>query len=231
MNRRTFFKALAAAPAISVLGPAGAVADLPKAKITRVRIYRPPNLNPLFNQSNMVVTVETDIGITGIGEGRRQGHARAVRRDADRQEPVPDRGDLAGGLHRLVLSAGPREGPRARRARPGAVGHQGQGARGCRCTSCSAAAARDYCECYATGGAASARHAARRDAQPEGARAGDDRGRAIARSGWRRPKSADRRRLRHALGRPAGRAGLQGRPRSASGPTATGASTSTSGST
>ena len=42
---------------------------LPKAKITRVRIYRPPNLNPLFNQSNMVVTVETDIGITGIGEG------------------------------------------------------------------------------------------------------------------------------------------------------------------
>jgi L-alanine-DL-glutamate epimerase-like enolase superfamily enzyme len=34
-----------------------------------VRIYRPPTLNPLFNQSNMVVTVETDIGITGIGEG------------------------------------------------------------------------------------------------------------------------------------------------------------------
>ena len=43
--------------------------ELPKAKVTRVRIYRPPNLNPLFNQSNMVVTVETNIGITGIGEG------------------------------------------------------------------------------------------------------------------------------------------------------------------
>jgi galactonate dehydratase len=42
--------------------------ELPKAKITRVRIYRPPNLNLLFNQSNMVVTVETNIGITGIGE-------------------------------------------------------------------------------------------------------------------------------------------------------------------
>jgi galactonate dehydratase len=33
-----------------------------------VRIYRPPNLNPLFNQSNMVVTVETNDGITGNGE-------------------------------------------------------------------------------------------------------------------------------------------------------------------
>jgi galactonate dehydratase len=69
MNRRTFLKALAAAPAVGMLRPRDAAADLPKAKITRVRIYRPPNLNPLFNQSNMVVTVETDIGITGIGEG------------------------------------------------------------------------------------------------------------------------------------------------------------------
>jgi L-alanine-DL-glutamate epimerase-like enolase superfamily enzyme len=38
-------------------------------KITRVRAYAPPNLNQLFNQSDMVVTVETDAGVTGIGEG------------------------------------------------------------------------------------------------------------------------------------------------------------------
>jgi len=38
-------------------------------KITRVRAYLPPHPNPLFNQSDMVVTVETDAGITGIGEG------------------------------------------------------------------------------------------------------------------------------------------------------------------
>jgi L-alanine-DL-glutamate epimerase-like enolase superfamily enzyme len=69
MNRRTFLKAIAAAPAIGLARPFDAEAALPKATITRVRIYRPPNLNPLFNQSNMVVTVETDIGITGIGEG------------------------------------------------------------------------------------------------------------------------------------------------------------------
>jgi galactonate dehydratase len=69
MDRRTFLKAFTAAPAIGVIRPSPAAADLPKAKITRVRIYRPPNLNPLFNQSDMVVTVETDAGITGIGEG------------------------------------------------------------------------------------------------------------------------------------------------------------------
>lgn len=70
-NRREFLKSLSAAvPAAAYLArPKPAEASLPKAKITRVRIYRPPNLNLLFNQSNMIATVETDIGITGIGEG------------------------------------------------------------------------------------------------------------------------------------------------------------------
>ena len=91
MHRRTFLGTLTAASALGLLRPRVALAALPTAKITRVRIYRPPNLNPLFNQSNMVVTVETDIGITGIGEGGVEGHARAVRRHAHRQEPVPHR--------------------------------------------------------------------------------------------------------------------------------------------
>ena len=34
-----------------------------------MRVYAPPAPNPLFNQSDLVVTVETDAGITGIGEG------------------------------------------------------------------------------------------------------------------------------------------------------------------
>ena len=38
-------------------------------KITRIRIYKPKRLNPTFNQSDMVVTLETDEGLTGIGEG------------------------------------------------------------------------------------------------------------------------------------------------------------------
>ena len=66
MNRRAFLHSLAAAP---LLFPKPAHAALPKAKITRVRIYRPPELNDIFNQSNMVVTVETDAGLTGFGEG------------------------------------------------------------------------------------------------------------------------------------------------------------------
>ena len=70
MDRRSFLKSLAVAPVAStLLGPGPAEAALPKAKITRVRIYKPPNLNELFNQSTMICTVETDIGITGIGEG------------------------------------------------------------------------------------------------------------------------------------------------------------------
>jgi len=61
---------LAAAPAVShLLRPGISEAALPKAKITRVRIYEPPNVNRLFNQSNMLVTVDTDIGVTGVGEG------------------------------------------------------------------------------------------------------------------------------------------------------------------
>jgi L-alanine-DL-glutamate epimerase-like enolase superfamily enzyme len=38
-------------------------------KITRVRFYASPISRPMFNQSFHIVTVETDQGITGIGEG------------------------------------------------------------------------------------------------------------------------------------------------------------------
>jgi galactonate dehydratase len=69
MNRRTLLKSLAAASVAGVAGVPQAQAALPKMKITRVRAYSPPNPNPLFNQSDMVVTIETDAGITGIGEG------------------------------------------------------------------------------------------------------------------------------------------------------------------
>ncbi len=68
MNRRAFLKATAAGAVISAK-PHRAHAAVPKMKITRVRAYAPPNANPLFNQSDMVVTVETDAGVTGVGEG------------------------------------------------------------------------------------------------------------------------------------------------------------------
>lgn len=69
MNRRAFLQSLSAVAAATLLRTPVAQAALPKMKITRVRAYAPPNPNPLFNQADTVVTVETDAGITGIGEG------------------------------------------------------------------------------------------------------------------------------------------------------------------
>lgn len=69
MNRRSFLRRMAAAAAVQLTSGYAALAALPKMRVTRVRAYLPPNPNPLFNQSDVVVTVETDAGITGIGEG------------------------------------------------------------------------------------------------------------------------------------------------------------------
>src|SRR5437870_615805 len=69
MNRRSFFQSMTATTALGLARPVPARAAVAKMKITRVRAYRTANPNPLFNQSDLVVTVETDAGITGIGEG------------------------------------------------------------------------------------------------------------------------------------------------------------------
>jgi galactonate dehydratase len=69
MNRRTFLSTLGAAGAVALARPPRALADLPKMKITRIRFYLNPRSRPMFNQSFHIVTVETDQGITGIGEG------------------------------------------------------------------------------------------------------------------------------------------------------------------
>lgn len=72
MNRRQFLSV--------TLGAASAAsAAIPKMKITRVRFYLNPRTRPIFNQSFHIVTVETDAGITGIGEG---GHKDTVEQCA-----------------------------------------------------------------------------------------------------------------------------------------------------
>jgi len=68
MKRRSFLQTVAGAAAIAAAARP-AVASLAPAKITRIRIYHPPNLNQTLQQSDVVVTVETDAGITGTGEG------------------------------------------------------------------------------------------------------------------------------------------------------------------
>ena len=62
-------KSAVSAAGLSVAGRGVVHAAVPKMKITRVRVYSPERPNPLFNQSDLVVTVETDAGITGVGEG------------------------------------------------------------------------------------------------------------------------------------------------------------------
>ena len=69
MHRRTALKQIAAATAFNAMLSPRASAAVPAMKITRVRVYSPPSPNPLFNQSDLVVTIETDAGVTGIGEG------------------------------------------------------------------------------------------------------------------------------------------------------------------
>ncbi len=152
MNRRTFLRAIAAAPALGLFDPFEAAADLPKAKITRVRIYRPPNLNLLFNQSNMVVTVETDIGITGIGEGGAKDTLEQVagtligknpfRIEAIWQEAYiawfyPPGREKTHALGALDLALWDIKGKALKLPVHELLG----------------GSARDYCECYATGGA------------------------------------------------------------------------------
>jgi galactonate dehydratase len=68
-NRRQFLRSASTLTALGLGASKHLRASLPKMKITRVRVYAPPHPNPLFNQSDLVVMVETDAGITGIGEG------------------------------------------------------------------------------------------------------------------------------------------------------------------
>jgi galactonate dehydratase len=99
LDRRAFTKSVAGAfgflaPSSAWLGPARAqtpapgltraAARLSPATITRIRVFYPPNYNPngpqAFPQSNMVVLVDTDAGITGIGQGGSPDTVRNVSR-------------------------------------------------------------------------------------------------------------------------------------------------------
>jgi len=69
MNRRTFLSSALALAGGTTVASRMSFAAIPKMKVRRIRFYQPQHVNPTFNQSNRIVTVETDAGITGIGEG------------------------------------------------------------------------------------------------------------------------------------------------------------------
>jgi L-alanine-DL-glutamate epimerase-like enolase superfamily enzyme len=97
VNRRRFGTFVAGAVGSFAAGPkvaaprpqtpaplARAAARLSPAIVTRIRIFYPPNYNAngpqAFPQSNMVVLVDTDAGITGIGQGGSPDTVRNVAR-------------------------------------------------------------------------------------------------------------------------------------------------------
>ena len=70
MNRRKFLETTFTSLGGLAIGGPLAHAALPKMKITRIRSYEPPTPEgERFRQTSIIVTVETDQGIVGIGEG------------------------------------------------------------------------------------------------------------------------------------------------------------------
>ena len=69
MNRRSFLGTAMLGMGGTLVRARPAAAALPQLKITRVRLYENDSMRLSFNQSSRIVTVETDGGITGIGEG------------------------------------------------------------------------------------------------------------------------------------------------------------------
>ena len=71
MRRRSFLQlaSLGGAAGLAGAAPRANAATPPPLKITRVRFYLNPSSPVLFNQSFHIVTIETDQGITGVGEG------------------------------------------------------------------------------------------------------------------------------------------------------------------
>jgi L-alanine-DL-glutamate epimerase-like enolase superfamily enzyme len=67
-TKRTFLKT-ALAGAAALVAPEGLSSATAAMKIRRIRYYEPADAKPTFNQSTRIVTVETDSGLTGIGEG------------------------------------------------------------------------------------------------------------------------------------------------------------------
>src|SRR5215208_633071 len=147
-------------------------------KINRIRIYRPRRLNPTFNQSDMIVTVETDAGLTGIGEGGsrdtlEQCGAMLIGEDPERIQHLWQM------MYRGYFYPAGREKLHALGALDLALWDIKGKQLGVPLHELLGGTARDYCECYATGGATPA-------GTPPGARLSlKERARATMEAGYR----------------------------------------------
>jgi galactonate dehydratase len=85
LSRRNF---LSGAAALSLPLVEKAHAELKRMKITRIRYYDSTITRPMVNQSFHIVTVETDAGLTGIGEGGSPDLVRQVATQLIGQDPT-----------------------------------------------------------------------------------------------------------------------------------------------
>lgn len=160
MDRRRFLAGAACGGIAAILAPqwSAAVAALPKAKITRVRYFRTPtdaagrpNLHqPTFNQSTHVVLVETDQGLTGIGEGGAPDMMEQLAGQLIGQDPFRTE-RLWQEMHRAYFYPAGREKEHAVGALDCALWDLKAKALGVPLYQLLGGKARDHVECYATG--------------------------------------------------------------------------------
>ena len=174
VNRRSFFSAVAAAPALSLIRPGAAAAELPKAKVTRVRIYKPPESEPTLQSEQH--------GGDGRDEHRHHRHRRGGAKDTLEQcagtliGQNPFRTEALWQEAYIAWFYPPgREKAHALGALDLALWDIKGKALGLPVHELLGGAARDYCECYATGGATPPAHR-RRALESRGACARDDGG-------------------------------------------------------
>ena len=147
IDRRSFAKSLSSVVGAALAGlpgrasaqaPAAAAAAraagrLAPAKVTRIRLFYPQNYDrngpQAFPQSNMVVLVDTEAGITGVGQGGSPDTVRNVARSVIGRNAFDTEMIWQARVHGRLLLAGQGAAARARRHRSRAVGHQGQSAR------------------------------------------------------------------------------------------------------
>ena len=180
VNRRFLLKSVAAVAGAGLAGAPRAKAAISKMKITRVRVYTPPDPNPMFNQSNLVVTVETDAGITGIGEGGSRDMLEQCGGRLIGQDPQYIERSWQD-MYRAFFYPPGREKIHALGALDLALWDLKGKALGLPVHSLLSGLTRNYCECYPTSGIASPGG----DTRPAGTMGIKERARAVIEAGYR----------------------------------------------
>ena len=151
MNRRVFIQSLATSSIATLAHLPRLQAAVPKMKITRVRVYLPPNPNPLFNQSDMSSPSKP----TPVSPGS----AKVVRRRCSNSAPAASsaRTRISSSASGRTCRAPSSIRRAAKRWMPWALSIWRSGTSRARFGTCPftqilGGMVRDHCECYNTAG-------------------------------------------------------------------------------